>query len=857
MASETNTDLETTVVEVSDVTNDGIFASDGSVVQSSVGEPSAEEFVVVELSKDGSEPATVATSTAQVETVHTTVASSASSTSVATTDPSATLATAQSASMAIEEATRVLTAAGIDASSMPQVITQLVQLTQQQQLQQGQQPPTTSQQAANQAAILQALALATQQTSTTLVSSVPAAVQTVVLSANGAQQPQVAGRIGGQALTQEAASSLAGKLQSPLTIQWLLEHFEMAEGMSLPRYALFTFYLDFCSQHGVQPVNAASFGKVIRQVFPIIKTRRLGTRGQSKYHYYGIGVKSNSPYHSAMVSAARRQPPMSNKTELVAPGAQSTESKPPGQPRLSGFPDVQTAELSEDLNRDKVSMFLMMYRAHCQSILDSVVRSNFGEVENFIIHFWSGMPEHLLVVLESETIANVVGVCDSVLYKAIISSILPPAIEPLSLNLTHSVRNFAKQLTGWITKGCTDMPESLQKIKHQMGFTFTGALRRRTSVSHLAQATRSVLQSQESVQQMLVDWKQLDLTSITYQSISTFKHEAHEYVNLYVEFMLEFEDLLEQQANVESFASWLGNLVERCILQPTENEGKDFQDLARNFLLRWQFFTTRVVRDLTLRSAPSFGSYHLLSMLFEDYILFLLEKEMQKQKETVLQDSISMYFTASPDLPDDDDEDEEEEEDGSESRSPAMDGACLSAASSAVSTLTAPVDGGAVMAASTAAAASIASPATGLTVSSASSQNIVVLTSSMAAATSVVSVGSMSAPVDPVLTSSLLTSTAASSAVSVTNTDTALRPQELACSPPAKRSRPADDDDDAGFLAEASGAQPQCTTPEPLMRSIGVGAGLPLDVSTAALIFPPPSDRSVPTTATETESAKQ
>ena len=61
---------------------------------------------------------------------------------------------------------------GIDATSMPQVITQLVQLTQQQQQQQGQQPPTSTQQAANQAAILQALALAQQQSSSSLVSSV-------------------------------------------------------------------------------------------------------------------------------------------------------------------------------------------------------------------------------------------------------------------------------------------------------------------------------------------------------------------------------------------------------------------------------------------------------------------------------------------------------------------------------------------------------------------------------------------------------------------------------------------------------------------------------------------------------------
>ncbi len=42
-------------------------------------------------------------------------------------------------------------------------------------------------------------------------------------------------------------------------------------------------------------MNAASFGKLIRSVFLGLRTRRIGTRGNSKYHYYGIRVKATSP----------------------------------------------------------------------------------------------------------------------------------------------------------------------------------------------------------------------------------------------------------------------------------------------------------------------------------------------------------------------------------------------------------------------------------------------------------------------------------------------------------------------------------------------------------------------------------
>ena len=36
--------------------------------------------------------------------------------------------------------------------------------------------------------------------------------------------------------------------------------------------------------------------QIIRKQFPNLKTRRLGIRGKSKYHYYGIGTKDDSPY---------------------------------------------------------------------------------------------------------------------------------------------------------------------------------------------------------------------------------------------------------------------------------------------------------------------------------------------------------------------------------------------------------------------------------------------------------------------------------------------------------------------------------------------------------------------------------
>ncbi|RWS24116.1 transcription factor RFX4-like protein 1, partial [Leptotrombidium deliense] len=104
---------------------------------------------------------------------------------------------------------------------------------------------------------------------------------------------------------------------TPATLLWLEENYEIAEGVCIPRSALYMHYVDFCAKNCIQPVNAASFGKVtlehyfsistilgqiIRQQFPQLTTRRLGTRGQSRYHYYGIAVRESSPFYQLAYS---------------------------------------------------------------------------------------------------------------------------------------------------------------------------------------------------------------------------------------------------------------------------------------------------------------------------------------------------------------------------------------------------------------------------------------------------------------------------------------------------------------------------------------------------------------------------
>ena len=41
-----------------------------------------------------------------------------------------------------------------------------------------------------------------------------------------------------------------------------------------------------------------------------------------------------------------------------------------------------------------------------------------------------------------------------------------------------------------------------------------------------------------------------------------------------------------------------------------------------------------VMRDLTLRSAASFGSFHLIRLLYDEYIFYLIEQRIAKASRT-------------------------------------------------------------------------------------------------------------------------------------------------------------------------------------------------------------------------------
>ncbi|XP_058862158.1 DNA-binding protein RFX5-like [Acipenser ruthenus] len=73
---------------------------------------------------------------------------------------------------------------------------------------------------------------------------------------------------------------------------WIRSHLEEHTDTCLPKQDVYESYKRYCDNLQYRALSAANFGKIIRDVFPNIKARRLGGRGQSKYCYSGIRRKT-------------------------------------------------------------------------------------------------------------------------------------------------------------------------------------------------------------------------------------------------------------------------------------------------------------------------------------------------------------------------------------------------------------------------------------------------------------------------------------------------------------------------------------------------------------------------------------
>ncbi|XP_078090999.1 MHC class II regulatory factor RFX1-like isoform X6 [Mustelus asterias] len=530
--------------------------------------------------------------------------------------------------------------------------------------------------------------------------------------------------------SQGTPNQVATPVTSQNVVQWLLDNYETAEGVSLPRSTLYCHYLLHCQEQKLEPVNAASFGKLIRSVFMGLRTRRLGTRGNSKYHYYGLRIKANSPLIRLIEDQqhlAIRQQPFTQKQSPFSPSCYRlkpiqkvegmTNGMGVGQQQGGGLSDIsaqvqqyqqfldasralpefveidlQGKTLPDGITMEHIKAFQLLYREHCEAILDVMVNLQFTLVETLWKTFWryntsqssdgSGLSVHdeaekrlpkscLVVLCKYEPSLKWTKYCDNMLYQGLVEILIPDVLRPIPSALTQAIRNFAKSLESWLTNAMMNVPEEMVRVKVAAASAFAQTLRRYTSLNHLAQAARAVLQNTAQINQMLSDLNRVDFANVQEQASWVCRCEDGVVQRL----EQDFKVTLQQQNSLEQWASWLDSVVTQ-VLKPYHGS-PSFPKAAKQFLLKWSFYSSMVIRDLTLRSAASFGSFHLIRLLYDEYMYYLIEHRVAQAKgETpiaVMGEFADLGRALNPLDPDKDEEEEEEESDDDSQQEIPMD----------------------------------------------------------------------------------------------------------------------------------------------------------------------------------------
>ncbi|XP_017720482.1 PREDICTED: DNA-binding protein RFX8 isoform X3 [Rhinopithecus bieti] len=379
-----------------------------------------------------------------------------------------------------------------------------------------------------------------------------------------------------------ASPSSLGDRRGPHSgvIRWLVDNFCICEGCSVPRCLMYEIYVETCGQNTENQVNPATFGKLVRLVFPDLGTRRLGTRGSARYHYDGICIKKSSffyvqycyligekRYHSGDAIAFEKSTNYNSiiQQEATCEDHSPMKRDPVGSP-LSEFrrcPFLEQ-ELAKKYSCNVMAFLADEYCNYCRDILRNVRNQELERVEDLLTSFWKSLQPDTVMLMSLPDVCQLFKRYDFQLYKGIEDVLLHDFLEDVSIQYLKYVRLFSKKLQLWLLNALEGFPALLQISK--------------------LKGLRNLI------------------------------------------------SLLGTSTDLSVFLSCLSSHLQAFVFQPSRSK-EEFIKLAAGFQLRWNLLLTAVSRAMTLCHRDSFGSWHLFHLLLLEYVIHILQSCLEEEEE--------------------------------------------------------------------------------------------------------------------------------------------------------------------------------------------------------------------------------
>lgn len=453
----------------------------------------------------------------------------------------------------------------------------------------------------------------------------------------------------------EVATELHGNERGPqsertrqvFAMLWINQVCDKGKG-SVPRGRVYANYVSRCATERVTVLNPASFGKLVRVLFPGLKTRRLGVRGESKYHYVNFSLKEDQPnltenapivkYEGLKNGDTKVSPPQQASQEPTDratfqpvnlqqapampnaqrglntsqsrslyndPGVHKVEdldsnSKIPQHLKFAAITDNSMQEyepitlpsiepyIAIGTDPDSATALTALYRSHCTSLVDAI---RFVKQKTFF-HLFTSFHGTLTMPVQKlfahPGIAPWVEECDFVMYQKMIRLLSHLTLEVVPQQVLDTLLAISERLVSHIKTSFAGHPAHIINAKVKPATLFAGLLDRMYRVNLTAHAAANMLSHTPNRDLMYLDWISMVRLRKVAEVIPT--RAMDNVVNL---LLTELRDLLDPESvpwEVESTTPY-GDIVARNV-----NNGRrssiHMDNSTENVLDRWVGFLT-------------------------------------------------------------------------------------------------------------------------------------------------------------------------------------------------------------------------------------------------------------------------
>lgn len=470
---------------------------------------------------------------------------------------------------------------------------------------------------------------------------------------------------------------------------WLLNLCELSPTAVVPRNRIYARYVQICADNSLSPLSPASFGKLVRILFPALTTRRLGMRGQSKYHYCGIKLVGDQNFQGGLPAST------------ASFGLDSPQSLNPNTPSLSGSPSqtvlstplnlihiadhfhahplkhvpglfsmiealLNTRDMSsplvlpsiypylpKDTDYDIADTLYLLYRVHCTSIFESLRYMHIRKIFLAFSGFASILTAPVFKLYTSESVLEWVRELDLVMYRTMAKMLTKLHLQSVPDEVVSELRQVTKQYVAKLLLSLqTKMPKNFVAMKMKHGKNFVVVLSRLLKVIETGQLAARILNNYSEKQSMVEDWMKLDLSDTIMREAPCSRDNVGQVITIFSSDIIRLLEAASPQHAPNEGLSVLVPIAQYLAEMPA----KFARVNPRLFLLVASNLLTTCLREISLNGGQGFGAWWIVRCWTDEYLAWCFELGGFLQDEFPLhfQDtrpprSTNLHYEAHPD----------------------------------------------------------------------------------------------------------------------------------------------------------------------------------------------------------------